>query len=178
MKRYLLLLATLAATTAGFGAESPRRAGAGDKSLSLDKAAVLPLALDDNFQFRKQILLLNDPQVNKPSFDPMINFERARINYGAINGYERRARYGQYFKFFWRSKRKADLTLRFEYRQQNLGALVQAKELKFKDAKGSFASEFDVIGDAYNEDGKIAGWRVLLIENGKIVALTQSFIWN
>ncbi|EDY18993.1 hypothetical protein CfE428DRAFT_3651 [Chthoniobacter flavus Ellin428] len=177
MKRYFLLLASLLAATAAFG-ENGRNIVGGDTSTAIDKANVLPLALDDAFQFRKQIVILNDPQVLKPSFDPMINFERTRLNYGALNSYERRSRYGHYFKFFWRSKRKADLTVRFEYRQQNLGAFVQAKEYHVKDAKGSYVSEFDVLGDQYIEDGKVAGWRVILIENGKIVGLNQSFLWN
>jgi hypothetical protein len=177
MKRYLLLLASFAVAAASFGTDGRNTIG-GDTSRTIDKANVLPLALDDAFQFRKQIIEFNDPQTNKPSFDAMLNFERQRLNYGALNSYERRARYGHYFKFFWRSKRKADLTVRFEYRQQNLGAYVQAKEYDYKDAKGSFMSEFDVIGDQYNEDGKVCGWRVLLIENGKVVGLNQSFLWN
>src|ERR1700738_5080352 len=107
MKRYLLLLASLAAATASFGENGRNKIG-DDVSHTIDKANVLPLALDDAFQFRKSIITLNDPQVNKPAFDTMINFERARINYGALNGYERRNRYGHYFKFFWRSSRKAD----------------------------------------------------------------------
>lgn len=178
MKRFLpLLLACFAATTVAFG-ENGRNIIGGDTSRAIDKANVLPLAIDDSFQFRKAIIQLNDPQLNKPAFDPMINFERSRLNYGALNSYERRARYGHYFKFFWRSDRKADLTVRFEFRQQNLGAFVQAKEYTYKDAKGSFMSEFDIIGDQYAEDGKVCGWRVVLIENGKIVGLNQSFLWN
>jgi hypothetical protein len=177
MKRFLLLLASLAVATTGFGADG-RNIPGGDVSHTLDKVNVLPLALDDAFQFRKTIIELNDPRFYKPSFDPMINFERTRLNYGAINSYEYRARYGNYFVFMWRSTRKADLTVRFEYRQQELGAYVQAKELDYKGAKGSFRSEFDVIGDRYIEDGKVNGWRALLIENGKIVGLTQSFLWN
>ena len=169
MKRFLLLLAFLCFAVASFAAEHPR---------ALEKANVLPLALDDAFEFRKTISFLNDPELQKPSFDAMINFDRQRINYGAINGYERRLRYGHYFTFFWRAERKADLTVRFEYRQQNLGAHVQAKEFYYKDAKGSYKSEFEVIGDDYAEEGKINGWRVVLIENGKIVGLTQSFLWN
>jgi len=169
MKRLLSLLAPLCFAVAGIAAEHPR---------ALDKANVLPLALDDAFQFRKTISFLNDPELAKPSFDQMINFNRARIDYGAVNGYERRLRYGHYFTFFWKSARKADLTVRFEYRQQNLGAFVQAKEFTYTDAKGSYKSEFQVIGDDYAEEGKISGWRVVLIENGKIVGLTQSFLWN
>lgn len=169
MKRLLSLLAPLFLATAGFAVDHPR---------SIEKAPVLPLALDDAFEFRKTISFLNDPEVQKPSYDAMINFERSRINFGAINGYERRQRYGHYFTFFWRSARKADLTIRFEYRQQLLGAFVQAKEFTVKDAKGSYKSEFQVIGDDYSDDGKVNGWRCVLIENGKIVGLTQSFLWN
>jgi hypothetical protein len=169
MKRLLLLLAPFAFAVAGFSADVPR---------TIDKANVFPLALNDAFQFRKTITFINDPELNKPSFDPMINFERQRINFGAINGYERRQRFGHYFKFFWKSKRPADLTLRFEYRQQNLGAYVQAKELFYKGAKGSYESAFDISGDDYNQDGKVSGWRAVLIENGKIVGLNQSFLWN
>lgn len=165
----MLTLAMLTFAVAGFSKDAPR---------SLDKANVLPLALDDAFQFRKTIIFLNDPELDKPTYDQMISFERQRVNFGAINGYERRQRYGHYMKFFWNSKRKTDLTVRFEYRQQNLGAYVQAKELTYKDAKGSFESEFNVIGDDYLEEGKVSGWRVILIENGKIVGLTQSFLWN
>ena len=173
MKRLLLLLASACLPLAGFAAERPI-----EHPASVEKPKPLPLALDDAFQFRKTSIFLNDPELNKPSFDGMINFERTRVNWGAINGYERRLRYGCYFKFFWRANRKADLTVRFEYRQQKLGAFVQAKEFFYKDAKGSFESEFDVIGDDYNEDGKVNGWRVLLIENGKVVGLNQSYLWN
>jgi hypothetical protein len=170
MKRLFFMLALFCLAVASFAAEPRPR--------SLDKATVLPLALDDAFQFRKTITFLNDPEINKPAFNAMINFERAYINYGAINSFERRQRYGNYYKFFWRSDRKTDLTVRFEYRQSNLGAFVQAKEYTYPAAKGSFESEFKVVGSDYFEDGRVSGWRVLLIENGKIVGLTQSFLWN
>jgi hypothetical protein len=176
MKRILMLLASLAATTAGFAFDI--RDVTHDVSHSIDKVNVLPLSLDDAFQFRKTLIQINDPLVNKPSFDPMINFERARINLGAVNGFERRSRYGHYYKFFWRCSRRADVTVRFEYRQQNIGAFVQARETEYKGVKGSQLTEFDIIGDQYTQDGKISGWRVLLIENGKIVGLNQSFLWN
>ncbi len=170
MNRLILLFAMLSLAASSWAADVQPR--------TLDKATVLPLSLDDAFQFRKTVTFLNDPELNKPSLDQMINFERQRINFGAINGYERRQRYGHYFTFFWRSTRKANLTVRFEYRQQNLGAHVQARELDYADAKGSYKSVFNIIGDDYSEDGKISGWRVILIENGKIVGLNQSFLWN
>lgn len=169
MKRLLFTLAVLALAAASPAAEQPRQ---------LDKARVLPLALDDAFQFRKTKTLLNDRDLEKPSLDPMIVFERQRINFGAISEIDREQRYGHYFTFFWRAKRPADVTIRLEYRQQNLGAYVQAKELFYKNVKGSVKTDFSVIGDDYKQEGKITGWRALLIENGKIVGLNQSFLWN
>ncbi len=169
MKRLLSTLAALVCAGASPAAEPPRQ---------LDKAKVLPLALDDAFQFRKTKTLLNDRDLEKPTLDPMIAFERQRINFGAVSGYDREQRYGHYFTFFWRVKRAADVTIRLEYRQQNLGAYVQGRELFYKGVKGSVTSDFRVIGDDYKQEGKITGWRALLIENGKIVALTQSFLWN
>jgi len=169
MKRLFLTLVMLACSATSPAAEPPRQ---------LDKAKVLPLALDDAFQFRKTKTLLNDPALDKPTLDQMIAFERQRINFGAVTDYDRQQRYGHYFTFFWRLKRAADVTIRLEYRQQNLGAYVQAKELFYKDAKGSIQTDFRVIGDDYKQEGKITGWRALLIENGKIVGLNQSFLWN
>ena len=54
MKRLIPLLASVALATAGTCGEPPRL---------LDKANVLPLALDDAFQFRKTKAFLNDPEV-------------------------------------------------------------------------------------------------------------------
>jgi hypothetical protein len=43
------------------------------------------------------------------------------------------------------------VTVRFEYRQQNLGAYVQAQELDYKGVKGSIRASFQVIGDDYEQ---------------------------
>jgi len=169
MKRLLFTLLALAGAATSPAAEQPRQ---------LDKAKVLPLALDDAFEFRKTKTLLHDRENEKPTLDPMVVFERQRLNFGAVSDIDRELRYGHYFTFFWRTKRAADVTVRLEYRQQNLGAYVQARELFYKAAKGSVKTDFSVIGDDYKTEGKITGWRALLIENGKIVALSQSFLWN
>ena len=146
----------------------------------LEKATVLPLALDDAIQIRKTKTYLHDPVSRKhtPSQQDMIEFERRRIEFGAITNSDRRERYGNYFTFFWRAERKSDFTVRFEYRQANLGSYVQARELVFPGAKGSQKAEFNIIGDDYLDDGRVTAWRALVIENGKIVALNQSFLWN
>jgi hypothetical protein len=173
MRMFLMQFAALALAVTGWSKPpTPPRL--------LEKAQVLPLALDDAVEFRKTKIYFNDPTITKPvaSQEAMITFERQRVFFGAITSNDRRARYGQYFSFFWRTKRKADLTMRFEYRQANLGSYVQARERTYPAAKGSFKSEFNIIGDDFMDDGKVTAWRALLIENGRIVGLNQSFLWN
>lgn len=173
MNRSFFALASLAViATLSLAAEPARR---------LDKAKVFPLALDDSIQFRKTKTFLYDPReprLNQPAYDDMISFERAHVTYGAVTAVERRMRFGHYYDFYWRATRPADVTVRFEFRQQNLGSYVQAKEIDYKGAKGSIETSFNVIGDDYDQEGKVTAWRAVIIENGKIVALNQSFLWN
>jgi hypothetical protein len=95
-----------------------------------------------------------------------------------VSSYDRQERFGYYYNVWWRSDKPADVTVRLEYRQQNLGSHVQAKEMFYPAAKGTIESKFTVIGDEYSEDGKITAYRLLLIQNNRIVGLRQSFLWN
>jgi hypothetical protein len=172
MKYYTFALVVLALAAASPAAEAPRL---------IEKAKVYPLAIDDAFEFRKVKSFIydpNDPQVHRPAYSEMINFERQRTVLGAVTQVDRRERYGQYYDFFWRTKRQADVTVRFEYRQQKLGSYVQAREIEYKGVKGSIKSSFQIIGDDYEQDGRVTAWRAIIIENGKIVGLNQSFLWN
>ena len=146
---------------------------------SLRTANALPTALDPVFSFRKQSLFLHDRSLNLATPNQMINFERERIGYRAITEAEQAAREGHYFRFWWRTKRPARVTVRLEYRQAKLGAHVQAQEVEVEAARrGTFQTNFEVIGDNYHKNGHVTAWRALIIENGKIVAQKQSFLWN
>jgi hypothetical protein len=144
----------------------------------LRKANVLPLALDPAFSFRKTSLFLHEKAQEKTVTNGMVAFERERLRYGAVSQDEVEARDGQYFNFWWRSVCPANVTVRLEYRQEALGAYVQAQEVDVPAAKGTIETKFKVVGDSFHHDGRVTAWRALLIENGKIVALTQSFLWN
>lgn len=164
----LLSMATANATTVP---ETPHR--------RLETANVLPLALDDRYQFRKVQEFLNDPRFTKPTTDPMVQFERQRAVYGAVTStVDRLQLRGHYYNFFWRTKVPGPITVRFEYRQANLGSYVQAKEVPYDHARGSVETKFQIIGDDYLQDGRVISWRALLIADGKIVGLTQSYLWD
>jgi hypothetical protein len=193
----LLVLIPLAS---GFGrsAERPR---------VLDRVVPLPTSLSDDFQFRKTKLYLlteNVPGQEKGSTDQTvqgktkggklsstgpssksttvqdasIRFERRYRLFGAVTRLDQRERMGNYFDFFWKARRSADLTVRLEYRQEKLHSHVQAQEISYSNARGSNKTEFKVVGDDYVDDGRVTAWRCLLIENGRIVAETRSYMWE
>lgn len=148
------------------------------KPVELVSAPVLPLALDGDFQFRKVKRFLNQPELFQETPNETINFERRRVNFGALSSEERRQREGTYYDFFWRATRPADLRVRFEYRQAKTGNAVRAQEIAYEQAKGTVRTSFAVIGDNYAWDGPVTSWRCLLIERDRIVAFTQSYLWK
>jgi hypothetical protein len=152
-----------------------------ENPLPIESANVLPLAISDDFEFRKFEIFRNAPAYPGatpiPTKDLMIDFERKHRLWGAIDGGDYVARLGQYFTFFWRAKKPANLTMRLEYRQSVLKNYVQGREIYYPNAKGSHSSEFAIVGNDYETDGPITSWRAILIEDRKIVALLQSRNW-
>jgi hypothetical protein len=186
--------------TSGFGRSA-------DQPRLLDRVIPLPTALSDDFQFRKTKLyhlpetapgqeksgtdqgvqgkgkggkLSNTAPSSKSTTvqDASIRFERQYRLFGAVTKLDQRERMGNYFDFFWKARRLADLTVRLEYRQEKLHAHVQAQEISYSNARGSHKTEFRVVGDDYFDDGRVTAWRCLLIENGRIVAETRSYMWE
>ena len=186
----LILVAAFSVTTA-WAAPAPK-----PTPRVLTKVDSLPLALSDDFQFRKTKLfhLTVNPPKSKRSLSSAISsnpqnpsagiaeaplsFERSYRLYGAITAADKNQRYGNYFDFFWRAKRPADITVRLEYRQEKLRSFLQAREISYPNAKGNYKTEFAIIGDDYLQDGRVISWRCLLIENGRIVAENRSFLWE
>ena len=145
----------------------------------LEKANILPLALDDSYQFRKiQQTTYDNTKIVPTTTSEAAAFERARTYWGAIDYREMAERNGNYYNFFWRAKNRSDVTVRFEYRQAGVSNYVLAKERYYPGVRGSHKSTFEVTGDEFLESGRVTSWRVLLIVDGKIVAMRQSYVWN
>ena len=177
-------------------------ASAAEEPRILSKVTPLPMALSNDFQFRKTKLFLlseKDPHdrtktssTTKPGKlagtgpssrsatvqDASLTFERQYRLYGAVTSLDKRQRYGQYFDFYWKSKRSGGITVRLEYRQEKLHSHVQAQEISYGEARGSHKTEFKVVGDDFFDDGPVIAWRCLLIENGTIVAENRSYLWE
>jgi hypothetical protein len=170
----------------------------------VEKISPLPVALSNDFEFRKtKLFFLSDRppkpgqaggarqttstlggKSNSPSQktatmqDAPITFERQYRLFGAVTALDQRQRFGNYLDFYWRAKRPSDVTVRLEYRQEKLHEHVQAQEISYRNVRGTHKTEFKVIGDDYLDDGRVIAWRCLLIENGRIVAENRSFMWE
>src|SRR2546423_10435979 len=112
----------------------------------IERVIPLPIALSDDFEFRKtKLYLLTEtvPGQEKSSTDQTaqsatkggklsgtapssktttvqdasIRFERQYRLFGAVTKLDQRERFGNYFDFFWKARRAANLTMRLEYRQ-------------------------------------------------------------
>src|SRR2546430_14750229 len=122
----------------------------------LDRVVPLPTVLSDDFQFRKtKLYLLTEtvPGQEKGSSDQTvqgatkggklsstapssksttvqdasIRFERPYRLFGAVTRLDQRERMGNYFDFFWKARRTADLAVRFEYPQGEVAADVASQ---------------------------------------------------
>ena len=110
--------------------------------------------------------------------DASIRFERQYRLFGAVTKLDQRERTGNYFDFFWRARRLADVTVRLEYKQEKLHAHVQGQEVFYPRVRGTHKTEFKVVGDDYFDDGRVIAWRCLLIEGGQVVAESHSYLWQ
>jgi len=149
--------------------------------VKLEKANVLPLSIDPNFVFRKKTQFLNDPAtyIQGPTYNEAVEFERRYYMWPATTQLDKDALRGNYFNFYWWNHgAPADVTVRLEYRQANLGPFVMAREKSYAAVKGSHRTQFTIIGDDYLENGPVTNWRALIIVDGKIVGLTQSYLWK
>jgi hypothetical protein len=168
-----VVLALFCLALAGCAAESP-------KPYQVKSPGSLPVALDKNYEFRKTKEYFLDPAGAKVASrtDPSVAFERNYRLYGAVTALDTRQLYGTYLDFFWRAPRDSDVKIRFEYKQENLHAFVQAREVHYPHARSHNRTEFAIIGDDYADDGRVIAWQALLIADGRIVAVTRSYLWK
>jgi hypothetical protein len=150
--------------------------------VKLEQANILPLAINPDFVFRKETQFLNDPKTflkTGAMTSEAIDFERHYYMWPATTQLDQDSLKGNYMNFYWWNHgAPADVTVRLEYRQANLGNFVMAREKSYSNVKGSTKTQFTIIGDDYLENGPITNWRCLLIVDGKIVGLTQSYLWR
>ncbi len=155
-------------------------AAAPPRPYQVEKPRPLPLALENDFEFRKVKQYFLDPLAPRivGQVDASVSFERGYRMFGAITALDQHQRYGNYYDFFWVARRTADVRVRLEYRQEQLHAFVQAREVEYPQARGHYRTEFAILGDDFFDDGRVIAWRASLIVDGRIVAVRRSYLWE
>ena len=129
--------------------------------------------------FSKVKIYRLNPTARITAVDPSIPFEQQHLLYGAVSREDRDARRGNYYSFFWKADdRTQPVRLRFEYRQSLTRSAVKRQEIDITDVNRNNITKIQVTGADYQTNGKILSWRASLIQGGKEIASTQSFMWQ
>ena len=110
---------------------------------------------------------------------PSVTFERGYRMYGAVTALDQHQRFGNYFDFFWRARRTADVHGATRVSAGKVARLrAGARSSSILHARGHHKTEFAIIGDDFFDDGRVIAWRASLIVDGRIVATTRSYLWE
>ncbi|MFH1067702.1 MAG: hypothetical protein V1746_07355 [bacterium] len=138
----------------------------------------LPVQLDKRVGVGKIYDFLNDATITKTGGNRPLNFELKYFSHGAVTKEQKKQKAGWYYVVHWGNDgAPADFTLRFDYRQAKTKDEVHSLSVKFPKAAGSHKASFSVVGDAYQNGGKITSWRAAVVRDGVIVAQKKSYVW-
>ena len=120
-----------------------------------------------------------DARAESYSIDPMIRFERQHHFHGAVTKEQRRDRLGHYYTLFWNAPAsRAPVTVRFEYRQSKTGERVSTFDRVVRDVRDQNKTALRITGDSYHRDGRVVAWQATLLQDGKVLDQTRSFLWK
>ena len=139
----------------------------------------LPACASKPQGFTKVKIYRLNPDARITAVDPSIPFEHEYLLHGAITKVDRDARKGNYYTFFWKADdRTQPVKLRFEYRQSATRSAVKRQEVEIAGVKRNNVTRLQVTGEEYLTSGKVLAWRAVLLQGGKEIGSTQSFMWH
>lgn len=113
-----------------------------------------------------------------PGQDRMIRSESQKRLWGAVTNTERRERMGNYFMTYWGVDEASPATVRFEYRQARTGSKLFKQEVQVAAPGRRNVTEFSVLGENYEKQGRVVAWRIQVIQGDQVVGEETSFLWN
>lgn len=109
----------------------------------------------------------------------LVRAEKEKYLRGAVERSERLSRRGLYYTFVWKlEKGQVAEKIVFLYKQAASGNTVLRKEIVLDSKERKGKQDFRVIGDAYQQGGRILAWRAELYAGGELQASEQSFLWE
>lgn len=113
------------------------------------------------------------------SQDRMITTEAKKYLHGAVTTEERRQRLGHYYTIYWKVEDKqSPVNVTFNYRQSGKDSDLKQLTEEITDHKGKGATKLQITGDDYLEDGRVLMWEAIVTQNGEVVGVERSFLWN
>ncbi|MFC5051211.1 hypothetical protein ACFPK9_11400 [Rubritalea spongiae] len=113
---------------------------------------------------------------------PVARSEQQKRLRGAVSAEERAGRLGGYYTVEWSKGEMHDSTgpveIVFLYRQAGTASKVHKKVRGFPASKRKGVTEFSVIGEEYQQDGRVLNWRSELYVGGELIAHDQSYLWQ
>lgn len=113
------------------------------------------------------------------SIDPMAEFERKHLLFGAVTQEDVRGRVGQYYTFIWKARPgPGPVTLRFDFRRTGTGEELHRIEQEVLEVRAKNRTTVRVIGDDYRAQGRVVAWRASLWRDGQELDSRRSFLWE
>ena len=124
-----------------------------------------------------------DAEEQMASEDPMVEFEKKHLLYGAISQKEKNQRSGHYYVFDWIDPnwshfKNSSTLVRFEYRQKKTGSKIHRKDF-YPQSQITYRNKtkIKITGKDYQVNGKVTAWRFSIIREGTIITSDQSYLW-
>ena len=125
------------------------------------------------------VLKDEDTRAESYSIDPMIRFERQHHLHGAITKEQRQDRLGHYYTLFWKAPAtRTPVTLRFEYRQSRTGEQISTLDQVIREVRDQNKTALRITGESYQRNGRVVSWQATLLQDGKVLDQTRSFLWK
>jgi hypothetical protein len=113
------------------------------------------------------------------SADPMAEFERKHLLFGAVTQEQTRQRAGQYYTFFWKGRPEmGPVVVRFDFRRAATGETVHRIDQEVREVRARNKTTVRVIGDEYEARGRVVAWRASLLRDGQELDSRLSYLWE
>lgn len=120
-----------------------------------------------------------DARTESYSIDPMIRFERQHLFHGAVTEEQRHERLGHYYTLSWNAPAtRSPVTVRFEYRQSRTGERVLTFDQVVTKVREKNKTALRITGESYHRDGRVVAWQATLLQDGRVLDQTRSFLWK
>ena len=121
---------------------------------------------------------LREPDAADKKLAQMVRGEQMYRLKGAVTLEERKERLGDYYTVTWRARGAQPTHVVMDYQQAVTGAKVLSQSRDLSPGVAGGKEEFRVVGDDYNQGGRVLAWRIRLLQGNRVLAEKRSYLWR